>query len=140
MLTDLVMATPAELEALRGDEAPLPRLPGLDVKGLGLLGLEALDAILRGFEHAVSDFPPVAGLDGEWGPCVFRCPSGFVRALAHLPRRRQRDIAKAWAESDVVPFEAWSEDDAERMLREMCALARRAAATHKPVMVWTRGY
>jgi hypothetical protein len=136
-LTDLIMATPAELEAVQGDEMPLRRLPGLDVKGLGLLSLEALDAIVRGFEHAGDDFPAISGEDAEWGPCVFRCPRGFVSALAHLPRRRQREVAKAWADSDVFPFEAWDDEDTERMLREICALARRAVAKHKPVMFWT---
>ncbi len=85
VLTDLLVATQDELEHVPEDEVPSNVLPGADIKGIGILELEALRALLLGaaVDPGLDAFPAV-GTESEDGPWLNRLPDAFVEGLAKL--------------------------------------------------------
>jgi len=139
VLTDLIMATAEELGSADPDDVPINRLPGLDIKGTGLIELATLHAILGGpaFDPALADFPPVGGEPPEEGPWLVRCPDGLIRRLAGCPPAELRRAGAAWAETEELQLDGWTAEDATARLKEMAAFAARAIQQGKPVHLWT---
>jgi hypothetical protein len=139
VLTDLILATEEELAALDPDELPIQVLPGLDVKGTGLIELATLHSIITGkpFDPGLEAFPAVSDDNGEDGPWVFRCSPELIAGLAAADHDELARVAEEWAKTDEIQQARWEADELEQRLREMQEFARRAETAGKPVHIWT---
>jgi hypothetical protein len=71
-LTDLLAATEDELVGLPDDEVPSNVRPGADIKGIGIIELEALRALFLGDTASPGqDDSPLVGPESEEGPGSF---------------------------------------------------------------------
>ena len=138
ILTDLIMATEAELAAVPKDKVPFNVLPGVDVKGMGLVAIAMLYAIMTGteFDPGLADFPFV-GEHPEDGPWANLLPDEFVRSLAQLDDPMLEDVAHQWAATEELRLENWSFEDVHSRLGEVRTLAQRAIQEGKPIYIWT---
>jgi hypothetical protein len=139
VLTDLILATEEELAALDPGELPISVLPGLDIKGTGLIELATLLSILSGesLDSDSEEFPAVGGEDDEEGPWVFRCPSELIAGLAAADDEELARVAAEWAETEEIQLSGWEAGEIHQRLREMREFARMARTAEKPVLIWT---
>ncbi len=109
VLTDLFIATEAEVQELDDQSIPIEHFPGLDMKGLDHVKLGMLHGILTG-----RDFELDTGVDFELvrqrsddGPWIYRWPSSLTEGLAGLDNDSIDGVAGAWGRIDefhvVVP-------------------------------------
>ena len=139
VLTDLILGTKEELAAVDPEDVPINVLPGLDIKGTGLIELSTLYAIATGtaFDPALDSFPPVSGEESEDGPWVFRFPDELVEALSSATPADIKRIAMEWSQTEELQQSGWPEAEVAQRLSEMSAFALKARAAAKPVHVWT---
>jgi hypothetical protein len=92
VLTDLILATEIELAALPEDETPINMFPGIDIKGVGIIELATLHALLTGidFDAAINAFPMVRGEESDEGPWINRLPDEFIRTPCGARRSSRR--------------------------------------------------
>ena len=85
VLTDLVIGTESDLASVPEGEVPINVLPGVDVKGTGLVAIAVLHEIVCGGEvdPSLAAFPFVGG-ESEGGRWLNRLPDDLVAQLACL--------------------------------------------------------
>jgi hypothetical protein len=139
VLTDLIIGTHDELAEIPAEEVPSRVLPGLDIKGTGLIELVSLYMILTGveFDSAFGEFPPVSGEGSEEGPWVFRFPNALVQRLATLSPPELSTVAVKWAETEEIQLGGWTVQKLELRLKEISGFAASATKQDKPVHIWT---
>ena len=139
VLTDLILGSAEELAAVDADDVPINVLPGLDIKGTGLIELATLYAIATRteVEAGLDSFPPVSGEESEDGPWVFRFPDELVEALAQASPAEVKRIAAEWSQTEEVMQSGWPAAEVAQRISEMIAFAVKAKASGKPVHVWT---
>jgi len=138
-LTDLIVATEAELGAIPQDEIPINLFPGVDVKGIGLIELATLHSLVGNaeFDPVLDAFPTIAGQESEDGPWLNRLPDDFVLALAGLANDAVAKLAAEWSQTEEFQGRGWDPEDVEVRLGEIVELARRALQEAKPIHLWT---
>jgi len=139
ILTDLILATEEELAGLDPDDLPIEVLPGLDIKGTGLVELATLHAIIIGtdFDPGLEAFPPVSDEDSEDGPWIFRCPPELIAGLAAAGADKLVRVAAEWARTEEIQEAQWEADQVHQRLVDMQTFAQTAVAAGKPVHIWT---
>jgi len=139
ILTDLILATEEELAGLDPDVLPIEVLPGLDIKGTGLVELATLHSIITGtdFDPAMEAFPAVSDEESEDGPWIFRCPPDLITGLAAADADELAEVAAEWARTEEIQEAQWEAAQVHQRLVDMQAFARTAVASGKPVHIWT---
>jgi len=139
VLTDLFIATDAEVERLARDAIPIEHFPGLDIKGVGPIKLAELDAILCDvdFDQAMDRVELVRARSEKLGPWITRMPSELVAALAALDETEIVSCGERWAATEEFVEDGWYADEVVAILGQMAELAGRAQAEGKAVYVWT---
>lgn len=139
VLTDLIIATEDELAAVDPDEIPINVLPGLDIKGTGIIELATLHAILGGteFDPGLEDFPSVSGEESEDGPWIFRFPDSLVHRLASASAAELSRVAAEWARTEELELSGWPPEVLHQRLLEMAEFAKSTVLQGKPVHVWS---
>jgi hypothetical protein len=129
-LSDVILATDADLETIAADEYPLARFPGADIKGIYTTKLAVLHALLTDTApetlYALYDDPIHVGSDD--GPFIYRLPDALVAALRALSTDAQPDMAARWFADDTFRRGDWSVALVAEALAQLCALAARAAS------------
>lgn len=134
MLGEFFVAREAEIddELL---EAPYVRLETVEARGLTPVSLAKLGEILElgTYDDLVDGFAATGPAhNDEVG--VFRMPTGFRDALAELDHVDA--AALGWAATEELRMDEWQFGDAERVLREITALARRAREERRDLWYW----
>jgi hypothetical protein len=139
VLTDLFIATDAEVERLAPDAIPLERFGGVDIKGVGTIKLAELDAILCGvdFDQAMDRIELVRARSEKLGPWITRMPPELVAALAALDETEIVSYGERWAATEEFVEDGWYPEDVVAVLGQMVELARHAVADGKAVYAWT---
>jgi hypothetical protein len=137
ILTDLILATEEELEAVGNDDVPIDVLPGVEAKGMGLVDFISLHAILTRQETdpVVTAFPAVRALS-EDGPWLNRLPDDLVARLAACDDADLHRIATEWSQTEELQRGDWQHGELLSRLEEMKALAQRALIEQKPLHLW----
>lgn len=137
VLNDLIIATEAELAALPEDDIPINAFPGVDIKGVGLIELASLHALLAGeeFDPSLDAFPMIGGQ--EDGPWLNRIPDEMLTRLASLSSDDVARFAKDWSATEEFQESMWEPEEVHGRLGEIVALAKRAVAAEKPIHLWT---
>src|SRR5262245_54177269 len=139
VLSDLILATEAELASVPPDAVPINVLPGLDVKGIDLVKIGTLHALLAGrdFDPSLQGFPMVSGEESEDGPWVFRCPDDLITRLAAVSDTDVPRVATRWAATEEFRLDGWDPGEVAVAFRKMRDFARRAKDEGKPIHLWT---
>jgi hypothetical protein len=139
VLTDLVIATEADLGGVSPDELPISVFPGVDIKGIGIIELAILHGLLAGkeFDPRLEAFPMVGGQESEDGPWLNRLPQDFVERLAGLDGEHLSSAAAQWRATEEFEHNGWDPEDISQRLGEVCELAKRAVSEGKPIHLWT---
>lgn len=137
-LSDLLVASKDELDRILEMPSPLSEFPGVDVKGISIVEISKLMAILEEREWTVEDidrFPPIreAGPDGPW---LFRLPSQLVDQMAELSEEKARELADVRAETEELQMSGWDHNTARSCLEEMIGLAAKANVEGKLLTMW----
>ena len=139
VLTDLIIATEHELAAAGPDEVPINVLPGLDIKGTGLIELATLHSIFARavFDADLADFPAISGEESADGPWVFRFPDALIHRLANATPDELTRVTAEWGNTEEVAMSGWSLHELRERLDEMSEFARKTLQAGKPVHIWT---
>lgn len=73
---------------------------------------------------------------GEEGPWVSRVPDDLANALAALDAPGRKRIGRAWAKTEELASDHWSEDKVLEVLDAMCDLAARARKKKLVLFLW----
>jgi hypothetical protein len=138
ILSDLVLATEAELLAVPRDQAPVRVLPGIDIKGVDSIKLCTLHGLMTGaeFDPDLKDFPEVGASGSEDGPWLFRCPDDLFKRLSALDDAAARQLAEAWAQTEDFLGDGWPAEAVVECFHRIRAFANEAVASRKPVHLW----
>src|ERR1043166_9184652 len=106
-LSDVFLASPAELVALHGDESPLRLFEGADIKGADFVKLEQLFelAVGRAPVSQQGEFELAREPDGE--SVVLKMPEVLTRVLTKLSDLELPALAEKWAKlerHELDPF------------------------------------
>jgi hypothetical protein len=136
VLTGLVCATESEIRAIDPDELLSGTLPGLEIKGTGLVELGTLLAIIEGdrFDVSLQQFPDVVGQESEQGPWVFGFSETLLRHLASASPGELQRLADAWVKTEEM--EGWTQPEVLSRLTEIASFAQDSLQAGKPVHLW----
>lgn len=138
VLTDIVIADDREAASVVAAAVPSRQWQGMDAKGIDQVKLSTLWALLADREFSVESVEEFATLaeESEDGPWVFRVPRPLLDLLAQLDTEQAHAKARAWAATEEFTLDRWKGEDVERILDELRALAREAAAQNKSLLMW----
>jgi hypothetical protein len=108
----------------------------VEAKGLSEVSLATLGEILGvgGYDKLIDVIGDGRESD-EWGEAgVLPIPAAFRDALARLDSVHA--VAGRWAATDELARDEWTTDDAAVVLRDLCALAQRAARDGRDLSYW----
>jgi hypothetical protein len=137
VLTDIVIADGAE--AVLRASVPSEAFPGIDAKGVDVVKLDLLRAILSESvwdAASVRDFAVLAQEDEREGPWVFAVPADLVEALADLHGHERKRAAESWAEIEEFKLDGWKRSEVRMLLDALCGLAERARNEGKQLLMW----
>jgi hypothetical protein len=136
ILTDFFIATPQEALAADLRLGPASKFPTAQLKSVEIVKVLQLDAILGDHELDFDRVMPLGEKTTE-GPWLFQLPPALVDQLAALSDIESVEVARRWAETPEWAAEPGpSRAAASTALREIRAIARRARADEKPVLLW----
>ena len=145
ILSDLFVATDAEIDDAVVEEGPAERFPAVEAKSVDDVKLTSLNGIATGrsfdlddgiFDRLYEEVPLLRD-GGEEGPWVFRVPAPLVSALASADDGRLGEINEAWARTEEWQAEGVvAPDDTQWLVDDLARLARDAEAAGKNVYVW----
>lgn len=136
MLTDFFIATPEEALAADLRLGPASRFPTAQLKSVDIVKVLQLDAILGAHELDFKRMRPLGEKTTE-GPWLFQLPSTLVDQLVALSDAQSIEVARRWAETPEWAAEPGPSQAAARSaLTELRALAPRARASGKPILLW----
>src|SRR5262245_59146220 len=138
VLTDLVVADLGQAGALARTLKPSSDWNCLDVKGIDIVKLCRLRAILTNAPYRkawIAEFRYLAG-DEDFGPWVMAVPDALVAGLAAMPEEALSPVASRWHATEEFRLERWRLADVEASLKDIHRLAKTAVAANKPVLLW----
>jgi hypothetical protein len=136
LLTDIVVALPAEAEAVATALRPATRWPCLEFKGvdnavmadlLSALGAEAEARSLVGTQRLLS-------MKGDQGPWVFHLPDVLMTLLNDLDDRAIPELARRWAQGELA-HAGVEASDVEPGIHMLHDFARQAMAANKSLLL-----
>ena len=141
VLTDFVVANPADAERVGSSAGPGRDFGGMEAKGIDIVKLGRLHAILAGEPYDLSFHGPSSALRyavGDEGPWVFEVPSNLVERLAGLNAGDLHSVAIAWAQTEEFSskYGRWSPEAVHAVLGEFASLCHRAVAERKAILMW----
>ena len=143
VLSDLIIADRDEATAINAaGGGHLKRWDCLESKGIDTIKLWTLQQILAGQPlddvNAAATFMTndVVAQGSEDGPWVFMVPAGLQSAIAALSPEARESVAEAWAATEEFAMARWMAPDVEEYLQELVALAQRAQAAKKSILLW----
>ena len=137
VLTDILIASPAEAEAICRDLRHFERWPCLQYKSIDNIVLSDLLKALGSDEDA-EDLARGGGLvfhEGQEGPWVFHLPDTLPTLLADLGDERIPEIAVRWAQGELS-YAGAQISDVEMGLRQLRDFSRQAVAANRPLLLW----
>ena len=135
MLADAVIAKREEAARIGQSQNPSQEFGGVDVKGLDPIKLSTLEEALTG--RKIEPQFTILHQESDEGPWVFEISSELTMALqAGLSASKISEIATVWMKSEELQLDRWSADDAKYVIESLAALAVRAKAEGKIVMLW----
>ena len=139
VLCDLVVGDVGDAERIGRSRAPAAEFGGLDIKGIDVVKLCQLHALLssRALKELLADYDPVVVVSDE-GPWVFRVPEDLVERVARLGEEERQSVAARWAETAELVMDRWKSEDVARVLDGIAGLAREAEQAGKTLFFWMR--
>jgi hypothetical protein len=138
LLTNIIVAAPAEAEAIASHSSHAGKWSCLELKGLDNSKLAALCGALDAHEEAIA-------LEGEdyllcatekSGPWVFQLPGKLRDGLADLRPEQLSKVAERWVSGEELRYEGWSALDMIPLVRALQQLASHAIASNKELILW----
>ena len=134
VLGEFFAAHPADVDRMLLDEGPAGRYPTVEAKTVDPVSISTLGEILGigsydDLIEEVSDGPGAAS--GEAG--LFNIPTRMRDALA-AAERDVATIAAKWQATEELS--AWPAEDVQSVVRELVALAQRAADEARQLFFW----
>ncbi len=135
VLTDLLVATEADMEAIGEMDYPLGQFPGLDAKGLDWVSFSTLQELVTGepYDDVLKLYDPVLTVSDD-GPWISKIPANLVQRLASLTETERRTIGARWAQTDELKHQ-WTEDVVQEVLEDICKLAVKAVSQPDHVLL-----
>jgi hypothetical protein len=135
VLTELVLASIDEADAVAREPVPSRRWTGIDVKGHNSVTFGQLLAILRDVDWTPEIFgDELVASGGDDGPWVTSVPSDFVTEVGALADARLEEIAEAWATTEEL--EHFSVEQTLDTLTRVRGLCRRAREERATILLW----
>lgn len=137
-LTDLVLADEGEAPKIVGAVRPTSLFPGIEMKGLDIVKLTALQAIVTGqtWTADLVSQHPLVGQGSQDGPWVLLLSQEFIAKLAELPGERLPELVARWAATDEVKADRWAEPMVRDTLQKIIQLAQQAITRGKRMFLW----
>ena len=137
VLSDLVVASPDQAEAIAKATVPSKVFGGIDIKGVDSVMFATLHSIVTGepLKSLLPKYQPVVEV-GHEGPWVFRIPSELVSRLARLHQVETAAISRRWARTEEFARERWPEKVVLDVLQKISKLARKADDSHQALFLW----
>ena len=134
---DLILAAPADIQAIVASDYPLGKFKGVSVDGLDPLKLAALHWVLvhKALKDILPEYHPVAEASPE-GPWLVRIPGELIAALGRIAPPDQASVAAKWASTTQAQEAGWSEQDAAGFLGRLVPFAQTAAFEGKALFLW----
>lgn len=138
VLTDFVIAHAEDAQRVGDSDCPSEDFGGLDAKGIDVVKLGTLHAILNGTEYDPTFDCPLLYSPSEDGPWVFQVPEDLVHQLANASDTDLPRVAEVWASTEEFcpPYGNWSSEEVRQVLEELAALCRKAVAEGKELLMW----
>ncbi|HEX3049643.1 MAG TPA: hypothetical protein VHP83_03230 [Aggregatilineaceae bacterium] len=135
VLTDLLVATEADLEAIGEMDYPLGQFPGLDAKGLDWVSFATLQELVTGepYDDVLKLYDPVLIVSDD-GPWISKIPANLVERLASLTETERRTIGSRWAQTEELK-RWWAEEVVQDVLKDICDLAVRVISQPDHVLL-----
>lgn len=133
MLAEIVAAKREEAARIGQSEHPAREFGGLEAKDLDPVKLAGLHSAITGHE-----MPPHFAIlheESEEGPWVYEVSPPLVAALAELTPAEIGEMAVLWTRDIDLQFDHWTQAEATRVTEGLAALAARARAEGKAVML-----
>lgn len=134
VLCDLVLAGERDAEKILAAGTPIEKFPGVDIKGIDTVKLDALRKLL-GKKAGSDDIDAPVAMSDEGEQMVFRVPKAFVTALAGLPAADRAKIGKKWAAIEEFRRDGWKAPEVASALSGICQLAAKAVETKQTVFL-----
>jgi hypothetical protein len=137
VLTDILIASPSEAEAICRDLRHFDRWPCLQYKSIDPIVLSALLVALGADEDAkaLTGGSRVLFRDGKEGPSVFHLPDALPTLLANLEDEKIPEIAARWAQGDLS-YAGAQISGVEMGLRQLRDFSKQAVKANKPLLLW----
>jgi hypothetical protein len=138
VLTGIVVAEEREAAAVAREAPPRPSWTGADLRGIEVVKLASLWALLarRDFRvETIEEFAPLHE-ESENGPWVYRFPAALAALLAELDDRVAEPTTRAWANADELALEGWDAGDVGDVLGALRSVAQTARSAGKPLLLW----
>ena len=102
VLTDLFIATEAEVRELDDQSIPIEFFPGIDMKGLDHVKLNTLHGILTGRDFEINNIDnfELVRQRSDDGPWIYRWPPSLTEGLAGLDDDSIDHVAGAWGATE----------------------------------------
>jgi hypothetical protein len=135
VLGEFFAARSEDLDEALVEEGPYGRLSTVEAKGLTEVSLATLGEILGvgGYDQLVERIGEGPQAESEEAG-VLTIPTELRDALAEA--RDINTVAARWAATDELSLDGWRTEDSLRVLRELSALARDAAADRRELWYW----
>ena len=132
LLTDFVIADPAEAERVCASDPTDGRFAWFQAKGMDIPRVGHLYAALLGQPYAPSLVPfTVLAVGDDEGPVVYALPDDLIRRLAALDPAADGEVARRWAATDPLT----SEESNRRVIDGLRGLCAEAARRGKAVLL-----
>jgi hypothetical protein len=141
VLTDILVADRGDAGRISSAAAPLEHWRGIDAKGIDLVRLAMLTAVLNENDYdsaCVGEFGLLAARDDADGPWVYAAPVPLVAALASLEPELVSRRAEEWFEfaRDEFRSQGYRRADVRLLLTALTDLARSARAEGTDLLIW----
>lgn len=140
--SDFLIATKSDAKKIIKASNPTKRWPGISWKNLTCLDLVNLHGVMSG----VTDLDDVVELDSTfdyWSGMesesveLRQFPDSFTKALSEVGPNDAAKLANSWRADGVTD---WEPADVRELLDELCALAKKAVAENKPIVMLISGF
>jgi hypothetical protein len=138
VLTDFVVANRGDAQRVCNSTCPSQEFAGLDAKGIDMVKLGELHALLTGGTVNRSFMGKSICSGGEDGPWVFEVPPDLVQRLVCLDTRQLVSVGERWAATEEFSpkYDNWPTEAVQQVLRDLAALCKRANDEGKAVLMW----
>ena len=135
VLSDVFIASEAELTPDLLERGPLGMVPAVEGKGLTEGAVRELATALGIEARPEKLFLEPLGRGGSGGQCICRVGDEIVRALAASDEQEQARVRERWV-GPQKPDGLGMKSDGEIWFEDVAALMRRAVAEGKGAYVW----